>query len=63
MFDSIEEMLWVNLSGQLSTTQPLAHSRPPPVGWGKRRGRIKARKLGDEDTHKKIIIDLQVKDK
>lgn len=44
-------LLWVSPSGQLSTTQPLARFPPPPVGWGKRKGSVKARKPVGRDKN------------
>ena len=37
------KVVWFNPSQQPSPTQPLAHS--PLVGWGKRIGKVKVRKL------------------
>lgn len=54
----LRSVLWVNPGGQLSTTQLLAlFPHKLPVGWGKRKERIKVRKLGSKDktTTKKIV--------
>lgn len=48
-------LLSVNTSGQLGTTQLPAHLLPTPVGWGKRKGILQARKLGGQDKKHCLI--------
>lgn len=45
-------VFWVNTGEQLSTSQFFVYFPPFPNGMGKRNGRMKARKPGDQDKEK-----------
>lgn len=50
---ALKSLLLVNFSGQLNTTEPTAHFPSSSMKEGKRKRRIKARKLGCQDKTSK----------